>query len=352
MNTISRARSNIFFLILGLVLGGRIMAADPIAPGAAVATVNGTPVAFAELRRALIEERAGVFAYFKQKYNVNDTPDYWTTVHNGEQPFSVLCQRALAKLVRQKVQEQAMHDHGLWESFGYDAFSKALLAENERRKLARAHGEPIYGPVQYAEHAYYHYLFSNARLRFKQVLAGGEWKPSDAEIEQSYDKNKSQFYTRGLRAEVDVIAAAYKSNDACQKSLAWARIGEIQNFLKAGGELDSVVDSFAGNIKHELRAYFADEIRLSKFEMNPVAHAAHETPAGKTSGIIEGIGEYCIIRVRARDKNEYVSLSECREEVIIRHIDERYDTWVDECSANAKLILFPEWTRACAETIR
>ncbi|AKG33854.1 hypothetical protein [Paenibacillus durus] len=149
-------------------VGGGVMEPDLFTP---VAWVNGEPVAYGEFRTRMLELRGEVAAETAKDGADPGAKGFWTSDTRGETPLGLLKKKTLALLIRVKVQQIAAKEAGIIEDIGYEAFLSRLDAENRTRSSRLRRGEPVYGPKQYSEKAYYLYTLANLELALRQRLA-------------------------------------------------------------------------------------------------------------------------------------------------------------------------------------
>lgn len=331
-----------FWFGLLMALAGAGFAAEE---ETAVARVNGVPVAAAELRRALREVRAGVLADFSRPQSA---------AAKGEAPAEEMQRRARAKLVRLKVQQGLMREHGIWPEIDHAAFLRTFAAENERRRLALARGEVIYGPRAYTEESYFAYLFSNALIRLKAKLAESELRPTEEELQRYYELKKETEFCRGLRAECRLIQASFPStatNDATMaRQRAKTRIEAAQASLRNGAEFEAVAKQFGDTGSAIRRSYTEQEIAVGKLEVNRIAQVAHQLAPGETSDIIEGVDCFAILRLVSRNQKDYVPYAECLDAVRLGCVEARYAELVARLATAARVdVVSAAWTAVQAE---
>ncbi|BBH22307.1 hypothetical protein Back11_36520 [Paenibacillus baekrokdamisoli] len=133
-----------------------------------VATVNGEPIRYGELEILMLRQRSDVIQYFYDKYNAEDSTQYWTTAFGKERPIDRLKSAALAEAKKIKIQQIIARNEGVVQRIDYSDFRNDWIQENDRRKRAAAQKQMIYGPLQYDENTYYEYLFSNMVLQVKE----------------------------------------------------------------------------------------------------------------------------------------------------------------------------------------
>ena len=155
-----------------------------------VAYMNDSAIDAREYQLFLNDAKAQTAAYFKQHYNADDSPSFWTTSFQGEVPLEKAKELALDRLKEVKVQQLLAKQYGLLDDLSYATFLDKWTKENQRREQALKKNQVIYGPRQYDERGYYTYIFSNLVLQVKTVFQaqidakGGDAKNSDLTADQ------------------------------------------------------------------------------------------------------------------------------------------------------------------------
>ncbi len=194
-----------FIAAIVLMLIGRvtILAETPVSASIVedpvVITVNGEPVSKREYRLVMDRQKASVFAFFKEHHDLDDHPGYWSEDATPPSPLARLRQVVLDELVQIKVQQGLAKQKGLVKDITYAAFTAELARENERRAVAVAGKQIIYGPRQYPESAFYYIRFKELSFQLKQAL-GREVSATigEPEIAAFYEENKGLFEEKPL----------------------------------------------------------------------------------------------------------------------------------------------------------
>ncbi|MDQ0634276.1 hypothetical protein QFZ40_002185 [Arthrobacter pascens] len=127
-------------------------------PAQTVATINGIAIPARELQIFIDKDRAETLDHFQTTFHATADANFWTTPYGGTTPTEHLINRALKDISTSTVQLQWAVKYGLIPSASYDSFLTGLEQENKRRAKAIAEKTPIYGPTQYTEANYFHYL--------------------------------------------------------------------------------------------------------------------------------------------------------------------------------------------------
>jgi hypothetical protein len=298
-----------------------------------VAYVNQVAVDEREFKMLVSQELANVSDYFKQKYQVDDSLSFWTTEVNGEVPIENAKKAALEKIISIKTQQVLAQHYGMLEDLNYQSFLDALSKENGRRQKALATNQVVYGPRQYDESGYYHYLFSNMVIQLKRVLAEKEWPLSQQELVSEYEQLKERHYKRADSTKVQTFTMSYRDAqemvDVAKKEEAKIKTGQIQLRLANGEAFEAISQDL---LKDSVFKWDFEEQQLDgdndKEEATyvQIVNEAKKLSIGQTSQIFELDSEgYCLIKVIARKAGGYAPYSEVVDNVKQIIIDRKYE---------------------------
>lgn len=152
-------------------------------PKDVVAFVNGEPVYKNELKLQMSNERAGVYTYIASRYNLGEQPVHWRKKYGTEIPIEILKKRAMSNVVEIKVQQLCMRYYGIQKDITWPAFRKAFVSINEERIKSEERGELLFGPSEFSESSYFHYVFTNNLNQLKDSLS------SNSVVTESMYKN-------------------------------------------------------------------------------------------------------------------------------------------------------------------
>ncbi|BCG58059.1 hypothetical protein [Paenibacillus sp. URB8-2] len=185
-------------------VGGGAAVPDPFT---AVAWVNGEPIAYGEFRTRMLELRGEVIAETAKGGADPAAKGFWTSGAGGRTPLDLLKEKTLNLLVRVKVQQIAAKEAGIAGDIGYKAFLSRLDAENRTRSSRLRRGEPIYGPKQYTEKAYYRYNLANLELALRQRLSKEDGDRSGKPLND--ERYEAWLNREAANAEIRVNSSVY-----------------------------------------------------------------------------------------------------------------------------------------------
>ena len=180
----------ILFTITGLLIVNNLTVTDD---NETVLTINGEPVSKAEYLFVMSGLRTGVFSYFAQKYNTDESKGFWEYKFDGEIPADVLGKRTLDALRKIKTEQILMEKNGIMNDITFSGFLKQLKEENERRKAASEQNLPVYGPLRFEEKMYFDYLHSERIQKLKKNLSLNILSLKDEEINAEMEKSVAEI---------------------------------------------------------------------------------------------------------------------------------------------------------------
>jgi hypothetical protein len=191
-----------------------------------VAWIDGEPVAESEYVLVMHRKKAEVFNHFKQQYNLDDHPGYWSDEGGTERPIQMLRKLVLEELAQIKVQQRMAREKGLIDDISYAAFRRVFDEENARRAAAVEANEVVHGPVQQTENAFYYVRFRDLAFRLKETLAK-EFASEITmdEIEAYFHDNPTLFAERKLeevRENIRKLLQRKRAQETIDKACAQA----------------------------------------------------------------------------------------------------------------------------------
>jgi hypothetical protein len=287
----------------------------PVSDDDLVASVNGEPIAVAELARAIDHVRAGVTA-------------------PGSRPFDAIKKAALDDAVRTKLEQVRMREQGQVTDVSYRGFRTRWQQENARRREAMQRGEPVYGPVEYGEQDYFEYSLDNGVIALKEHLPG--LAPTESELHHDYDALRESMFRRGQRRTIELIRTIVPPAAAsAQPQAARASLEAIASRLSAGKTLDSATARAAGVTVSRISLGGRRPLGFEQPLEPEVARAASAVPAGASSDVLDTGHGLVIVRCIAAEDLGYASFEDARGQLVVRHIDEAFEARVRSRIASA-----------------
>lgn len=331
-------------VLLLLTAGGIYLTAPSAAEtNRTVAYVNQAAIDEREFKLFMNQQMANVSDYFKQQYNADDSPAFWSTSFNGEIPEEKVKQAALKQIANIKVQQLMAKQHGLLDDLSYQVFLDKLSEENKRRAAALKTKQVIYGPQQYDEPVYYHYLFSNMVIQLKSVLSEKEWPLSEQELKNSYDKLKENRFKKADDIKLLKIVLPYVSVQGNKKAAAKAKMDEIKERLNQGESFEEISQSllkdkaWSWDIGEHLFSG-ANQKEDTEGSLSVLLSEAGKLSAGQVGGVFEMDGtSYGIIKIIERKDNGFAEFNEVIDNVRQLITDEKYAEKVERSIESAKV---------------
>ncbi|MFB6367691.1 hypothetical protein ACFCP7_27390 [Paenibacillus elgii] len=99
-----------------------------------------------------------MYGYFHETYGAQDRAEFWTTSFNGEIPLEMAKEKTPEKLNIIKTEQFLAKQYGLTDDLSYKSFKARLTEEYKRRAGAVKKGQPVFGPREYSEIAYFNHV--------------------------------------------------------------------------------------------------------------------------------------------------------------------------------------------------
>lgn len=314
------------------------VAAEP--DSSVVAYVNGVPISEVHLRRRMRKHRALVHSYFNRKYNAQDHPDFWTTSYGGEIPLEVLRQRTLEQCVRIKVKQLLGKEKGLVNDISYGTFLQNLKDENERRKIAVANGEVIYGPVQYRELYYFDYLMDILEIDLMRKLAEVEFLASDETLRRYYDLVKDKLYKREDDIRIQSITIPFSaSGSGLDRTRAREAIETAQIEIRHDVPFEEAAKRYNPDGMLGERFFGRSTARTDSISAGAIKYKqeASKLSPCEVSRIFEANSAFHIIKCVEREQYGHEPFENVRQNVRTAYVSGKYRALVDNLVKKAEV---------------
>ncbi|MGG1554581.1 peptidyl-prolyl cis-trans isomerase [Paenibacillus ferrarius] len=308
-------------------------------PQDVVVLINGEPVTVAEFNLLLKDNLAFTYAYFKNKYGIDDKKDFWESTYSGENPLTVVKERTLENLKKIKVQQRLAKEKGVIDEISYTSFLTKWKEENRRRQAAVKSNKVIYGPVQYAEKDYYHYVLSNMITKLKATLQSQkEIMTSDDVLRRYYEENKLNFRASDTK-KIEEIAIAFDTDR--QQQDARIVMEMIRNQLNEGQGLKSVMDHYEMNpsmkISYEAQVWDKTAERLG-YRTSPMMQSiVQRLEAGHVSEVFDENGALHMVTCTESIAGGYLTFDEVKHGLLETYVNFKYDEIIDHLIRHAEV---------------
>lgn len=299
--------------------------------------INGESVTVAEFRARLnYAHRANTFSYFKNKYGADADADFWNNRYGDEIPINFVREKTLKDIIRLKVQQILMKEHGILGDSSYESFQESLRVENQSRNEAVKKGQVIYGPIEYGEGQYFDYLFSNQAIKLKEKMYYEKNSISEDELRGKYETDKVELYSLPDYIKVEKIVIRFDLNGAGREA-ALQKITEANMELDSGISFEEVGKQFNDDGK-AIEQIFDENSLRHDLRLNPELKTVAEImELGQVSDIIESDAEFDIIKCVERKNNRFQSYEDAKHSVQKAYIDEKYEELVDKLVKEANV---------------
>jgi PPIC-type PPIASE domain. len=309
------------------------------------ALVNGEPISVRELEHRMQADRSQVVQYFREKYNAEDNAGFWEKSYNGETPLDTLRKKALDECVKIKVQQILAQKKGIIKGISYSAFLKELDKENKRRAEAVKNNEVIYGPVKYAEDAYFEDVFAKMIITLKGELEGNEITFTDKDLQEYYETAKGKLFKNQDYIKIQKIYITYVDKDGnvndTKRQEADIEIKQAKARLEKGGDFKKLAAEY--NEEDAAKKNFGEQVlddasaRFVRLDNSRLMEETGKLAVGQVSDIFEANNTFYIIKCMEKHDNGYRPFIEVCDIVKSNYMDGKYDEYIEKLTKEAKV---------------
>ena len=310
-----------------------------------LAEINGEPVSVKEFKMILADYSSSTYSYFKQKYGVEDSVDFWTKSIGGEVPIDYARKKALEAIARIKIEQSLAKEKGIVKDIAYSSLLKKLEEENKSRREAISKGQVIYGPMKYSEREYFNYVHSNRLIQLKKNLGDNEFKLSEEDRKKFYEANKEKNYKI-----VDAMTVLYiktsgvdeKGNPKEDKrNEAKAKMEQLKSRLDKGESFESVSKAYGveGNVKivSGERKFDSTTSRSDPEDAAKILEAANRLNKGQISGVVEERDGFYILNCIEKKEGGYRAFEEVKGSIGLEYVDKKFEEMIQLLIKDAKI---------------
>lgn len=342
MNASKHKKSIVYVVVLATLLSFAVACSRRFMPAngdlgkfETVATVNEEPIAYGEFIHDLEANRSSIYAYFHDKYGIEDNAAFWTTAYGDEIPEEKLKKQAMESSVRRKVLQIAAKKYGLVEDISYHKLLLDLQKTNAMRQDKLRRKEVVFGPVAYDEQTY----FAESALVLKRNVIEAlksEFQISQQDAADEYEKNKQQF-SLGESRTIQSLAVSFtdEQDKARKRGSALAKLESIKNKMDSGIPFDDIYAEFVQHQDEFLQAsekvYEDNAVRTEAIRNPKLIGEIVKLSMGQTTGIVEqehAIGIYACVEKHALGFSTFEQvkskiLSDLAERKVAEYVDQR-----------------------------
>ena len=161
------------------------------------ATVNGEKIMTDEIDYFRTRCRSQIINDYAEKYGVKDFSDFWDKDFDGTTPSDSLEKKALEEAADAKVRLVMMRENGVYDDISFEA----LKAKAEKFNAENANTKGNVGINSIDMNGFYTYYVSTGEMELKNVLAEGELKPTEQELEKQA-KESPELTQNGLISKI------------------------------------------------------------------------------------------------------------------------------------------------------
>ena len=172
---------SIFCLIFSLVSCAKDETVKTDRTDNVYATVDGTEITTEEINYFRTRLRADVINEYAEKYNIKDFADFWDTEYNGTTPAEDLLNRSVNEAADAKQKLLMMLDNGVYDDISFNG----LKAKAKKYNAEHENAQGTVGINTIDLESFYTYYISTGEMELKNILAEGELKPTEEEIDEA-----------------------------------------------------------------------------------------------------------------------------------------------------------------------
>ena len=272
--------------------------------------VNQQSISLDEFRWFMEQERVGVLQEFGAGQKGENGKDIGSEKGDGQTPRRRLQQKAIERVVREKVEQLLFQELGLIQDVSYAVFLDNLEKLNREREAAAKQGRVVYGPVRYTQMQYYGHWKATLQMRAKEKLEG-RLDPSEPKLQAYYERNKDLF-KREATMTLE-LATAQEGHETDKEKLPWHRY-----------------DLLTGDRLSEL---FSDSEDSNKvLALVP----------GQLVSLKNSDGSVRVVKCISKTPSGHLPYEKAKSRVRARYIDEEYDQLIKRLASKAEIKLNPQ----------
>ena len=310
-----------------------------------VATVNGESISVKEFRQMIDKGKASIYKYFKDKFGVDGSGNFWNSSYGGESPVDRVKKEAMDEGARIKVQQILARQKGAVDDISYSAFLKKLDKENKRREEAVKKREVIFGPVHYNPQDYFDYLFSNMLISLKEKLAGTEIKFTKDGLKNYYESVKENLYKKENTIIIQKIFLSCVDKEGniskSKREENSIKIERAKARMDKGEKFETLAMEYNEDEKDKKtygeQTFDRTTMRYDFMNYPKLKEEAQKLAVGQVSEIIEDNNAFYIIKCIEKGNAEYESFDKVKDNVELKYIDMKYEEMVNKLVKEAKV---------------
>ena len=195
-----------------------------------IAMVNGIPVTSSEMSYWMLLEKADVYRYFYQKYEVKDSENFWYTSCGGEIPIKKLKKKAFNNAKRCKVEQQLAYNKAIISEMNFDSIVSKVAVLNKKRSEKIKKGIVVYGPKKFTIRTYFLYQHDKMVYELKDELRKKELKPTRKDLELLKPGDQYSVDNNHLFYEMQYVDKNYDSFIDSMTQIAVVKLKDNYNF--------------------------------------------------------------------------------------------------------------------------
>jgi PPIC-type PPIASE domain len=260
----------------------------------------------------------------------------------GTTPRAMLQSNAVARVVREKVEQILFLELGLVQDIRYTTFLDQLEKLNLEREQAARLGRTVYGPVRFTQLQFYQHWKAGLRAEAMEELAEKRWHPRDEDLREFYEENQALFRALpSCTAEVVTVQARKKAATGERADAVRSAADSIVVKLRAGTTLSAVLKERPKGEALDVSGQRFEEINADRlgelFPDEEQVKAVLALRAGETALLVGSDSEVRVVRCLARNAGEVRPYAAVQRQVRERWLDQQYERHIERLAGQAKV---------------
>ena len=279
-----------------------------------VATVDGEPIAYGELRLSLDSLRARRLSERAE----------------GKSPEERWKREALDKAVAVKTEQILAKEQGLTADITYEAFLTLWERENKRRSEVSKAGQTVFGPVRYGEAEYFSIIHSELAGKSREAV-GKKTAISEDDMLRYYEQNKAQYK---LPDTLEIRKLFISSDNGETEEI----LERVRAAIEGGAGLDEAMSGYETIVKQTDQVFDAASARSDSLTYPALFQEAGTLREGEISRVFrDNEGDYALAICTKRTDAGYREYGEVKAAIRSFLAGRAYDERLDRLLRNAEI---------------
>lgn len=300
-------------------------------------TINGNKIDKEEFLNAASLRKYEVTSYFTGKSKGSVDAGFWEREADGELPYEKLADEAVEELKYFYAVYGLAREKGYVQDESYDAFLKRWELENAVRKEKIEKGEAVYGLSEYTLELYREYEMDTLQKQYCEDLENEGMDITDEDRERYYEEHKD-YYRQEDDRTLDYIKIPYEAEGLGEQEVSSLKSCLTSIYKKMDQthslkELARQEPEAAPYLEHADIA--AEELNIYSRSISDILEYAWELSAGESTAVLDENGCLYLIECTDRKENDFVSISDVKDNINKTLREENYNKIIEERAADS-----------------